>query len=188
MIVLANGAKAGIWALEKKSGVWEEFLKTEGFVGYNGITANKREGDGATPAGRFELRRGFSFEQLPGATIPCARITETGVWVDDPESKYYNMWVNSLAPDKDWKTAEKMIGYPVSYRYGIVIEYNTDPVIKGAGSAIFLHCSQGGPTAGCVAVPEDVMFSLMHFVRPGDKIVIAGSLEEFQEEGQLKLR
>ena len=47
--------------------------------------------------------------------------------------------------------------------YDLVIEtsYNTKPIIKGKGSAIFLHCSFSDlrKTAGCVALMKrDLMF------------------------------
>ncbi len=39
----------------------------------------------------------------------------------------------------------------------VPLGYNDDPVIPGAGSAIFLHVARDGypPTAGCVALAAD---------------------------------
>jgi len=50
------------------------------------------------------------------------------------------------------------------YDAGAVIEYNTDPVVPGLGSAIFLHIWRedgAKPTAGCVALPEDRLRELL---------------------------
>ena len=58
----------------------------------------------------------------------------------------------------------------------VVIGYNLDPVVPGAGSAIFLHVARPdfSPTAGCVAVAEDVLLGLMPHLRPGSTITIRG--------------
>ena len=58
------------------------------------------------------------------------------------------------------------VGEP--YRYIVVVEYNTDPVAGGAGSAIFVHAwrDEGRPTAGCVAMPADDMRRLVEWLDP----------------------
>ena len=182
LVVLANASDATLYAFQRpvEGGQWEELLWANGFVGSGGISHAKREGDGTTPAGRYSMRSGFSFKALPEASIPCAVIGASDVWVDDPGSRYYNQWADAGQPERDWKSAEQLIRYPTAYQYGIVIEYNTEPIIKGAGSAVFLHCSTGRPTAGCVSVPAHVMLRLLRFVHPDDAIVIAGSAAELQ--------
>jgi L,D-peptidoglycan transpeptidase YkuD (ErfK/YbiS/YcfS/YnhG family) len=49
------------------------------------------------------------------------------------------------------------------YRYGIVVGYNRDPVVKGLGSAIFVHPWKASdrPTSGCVALAEDALVALL---------------------------
>ena len=86
--------------------------------------------------------------------------------------------VKGDVPDRDWRSAEDLSKEIIAYKYVAVIEYNTGPVTKGAGSAIFLHCDQGKPTAGCVSVPEETMIRLLRFIRPGDGIIIANSTRE----------
>ena len=58
----------------------------------------------------------------------------------------------------------------------VVIGYNTDPVVPGAGSAIFLHIARPdfSPTAGCIAVERDVLIRLMPLLGPGSTITIRG--------------
>ena len=41
---------------------------------------------------------------------------------------------------------------PTAYRHFAFIRFNTDPVVPGRGSGIFLHASTGRPTLGCVAL------------------------------------
>jgi L,D-peptidoglycan transpeptidase YkuD (ErfK/YbiS/YcfS/YnhG family) len=63
------------------------------------------------------------------------------------------------------------------YKYGIVIEYNTSPVIKGNGSAIFLHIWKGEsvPTAGCVAVSEENILKILQWLDPAaSPLIIMG--------------
>jgi L,D-peptidoglycan transpeptidase YkuD (ErfK/YbiS/YcfS/YnhG family) len=61
------------------------------------------------------------------------------------------------------------------YDVVIVIGYNTDPVVPGAGSAIFLHVARPdmAPTEGCIAVERSVLVRLLPMLEPGSKITIA---------------
>ena len=68
----------------------------------------------------------------------------------------------------------------VAYKYVAVVEYNTANIVKGAGSAIFLHCSKGRPTAGCVSVSEESMVKILGLIKPGTRIAIARSDAELK--------
>jgi L,D-peptidoglycan transpeptidase YkuD (ErfK/YbiS/YcfS/YnhG family) len=50
----------------------------------------------------------------------------------------------------------------------MVIEYNTHPVVKGMGSAIFLHLYdvKPAPTAGCVVLSEKEMEWILAWMKP----------------------
>ena len=178
IVVLAKNTTAKLWAYEKKEGVWAEYLHASGFVGRNGISSDKREGDGTTPAGLYSLRRAFGNAEDPGSHLPYQKLKPDDFWVDDPASRYYNTMVKGDVLDRDWSSAEELSAETIAYKYAVVIEYNTDSVTKGAGSAIFLHCDQGRPTAGCVSVPEEVMIRLLRFIHSGDGIIIASSARE----------
>lgn len=175
LVVLAEKTESTLRAFEKKGGTWREVFAAQGFVGRAGVSRTKREGDGATPSGVFTLRRAFGTAENPGTRLPYAAIVQGDVWVDDPSSRHYNTMVKKDAPDKDWASAEDLSTETMAYKYAVVIEFNTAPTGKGAGSAIFLHCSIGGPTAGCVSVAEADMVRLLRFLEPGDAIVIAAS-------------
>lgn len=123
--------------------------------------ANKREGDHRSPAGVFALGPLFgsaSTEEVASyLKMPYFSLEEELEWVDDPSSRYYNLLVkNSAIFDRDWASAEKMLCYESFYRWGIVIQHNRDPVVSGAGSAIFMHITgdleKGTP--GCTAMAE----------------------------------
>jgi len=179
IVVLGQaGPQAKVYAFEKKDGTWEEVLYTDGFVGRNGISSSKKEGDGETPAGVYGLSRAFGVAPDPGSRTPYTQLTKDDFWVDDVNSKYYNQWVKGYVEDKDWTSAEDLSSETVAYKYAMVINYNMDPIVKGNGSAIFLHCSTGGATAGCVSVPEDKMIELLGFIDENTKIVIAQSVRD----------
>lgn len=179
IVVLGQaGPEAKIYAYEKTDGVWKQTLMTDGFVGRNGISSSKAEGDGETPAGLYSLSTAFGTAPDPGSIIPYTQLTKDDFWVDDVNSKYYNQWAKGYVSDKDWTSAEDLSSETVAYKYSMLIEYNTNPIVKGKGSAIFLHCSTGRATAGCVSVPEDKMVELLKFIDKDTKIIIAQAVRD----------
>lgn len=180
VVVLAEGSNARIYAYQKQGEDWKEVLQTVGFVGRNGVSTTKKEGDGTSPAGLYAFGRAFGLGADPASLMPYSQLTGKEFWVDDPQSEYYNTWVNSSVQPKDWSSAKDLSKETVAYAYAIVIEYNTAPVVKGAGSALFLHCTLQKPTSGCVSVPEPAMIQLLHFIDGHTKIAIARSVQELQ--------
>ncbi|MFZ3156649.1 MAG: L,D-transpeptidase family protein, partial [Smithella sp.] len=70
------------------------------------------------------------------------------------------------------------------YKYGIVIEYNTGPIIKGNGSAIFLHIWKGAGTtsAGCVAVSEEDIIKILGWLDPAASPLIITGIGNYDKE------
>ena len=168
--------RAVVRAYEKTDGVWELRFTADGFFGKNGVKADKREGDGATPSGVYTFVRAFGVADDPGSNLPYTKVTDLDVWVDDPKSKHYNQWASKNTPDADWKSAEQLIKYPKAYKYALTLNYNTDPIVPGKGSAIFFHCSTGNPTAGCISVPEEAMIFFLGFADEETRIAISEAL------------
>jgi L,D-peptidoglycan transpeptidase YkuD (ErfK/YbiS/YcfS/YnhG family) len=141
-------------------------------IGKNGFAAPgaKKEGDGCTPSGVFGIGTAFGEEPRIDTKLDYRDAGPDDFWVDDPSSPQYNRWVHGQPAAKSFEKLR--IG---AYKYAAVIEYNTNPVESGKGSAIFLHI-WGGPektTAGCVAVAEDEMVKLLKWLNKGRKPVIA---------------
>src|SRR5437868_167114 len=137
---------------------WDPGLRREHADRYPGPI--KHEGDGRSPAGVFQLKRGtFGFAtELPGSRFYMP-LTSTIECVDDPDSRYYGRIVDRASVDHmDWKSSEKMSSIP-QYRWGVVVNYNMDQPVRGDGSCVFLH-EWSGPangTAGCTAIsPHDI--------------------------------
>ncbi|MCL2065361.1 MAG: L,D-transpeptidase family protein [Candidatus Cloacimonetes bacterium] len=161
---IENGYRADIQVFSRSGDVWQKLHHTEGYFGRNGVTGDKMEGDGATPSGVFTFGRAFGMVYDPGSLLSYTKVTDNDVWVDDVNSRFYNQWSYLDNPEADWDSAEHLIKYPNEYKYVLTINYNTDPIIIGKGSAIFLHCSSDRPTAGCISVSEATMIFLLGFV------------------------
>ena len=135
---------------------------------------DKIEGDGKAPAGIFRLGTAFGYggEAPEGCRYPWRQATANDFFVDDIRSPDYNRWVHleggpEMAAER-WQSFERMRREDELYRYGITVEHNTDPVVPGAGSAIFLHVWKGSgqPTSGCTAMAEVDLIDLLTWLRP----------------------
>jgi D-alanyl-D-alanine dipeptidase len=154
----------------------------------------KHEGDGRSPAGVFQLKgEAFGFaSQLPGSRLYIP-LTPTIECVDDPDSRYYGKIVDRAKVDQvDWKSSEKMSSIP-QYRWGVVVNYNTDHPVRGDGSCIFLH-QWSGPasgTAGCTAMSPQDIEALVHWAEPAaasePPAVAGGALQGSNDEARTVL-
>lgn len=166
-----GGIKAVVSLHEKVDGAWTETLSANGYVGANGIDKAK-EGDKRTPTGTFNLTQAFGILDDPGSKLPYVKVTKHHYWCGTSASKYYNQLLDVRKVDYEpSKADEHLIDYGKAYHYGVFIDYNVEGE-PGKGSCIFLHCSTGGATAGCVSVPEAQMKELLLALKPGAKIVI----------------
>lgn len=153
----------------KHNGVWTETLSCSARVGKNGITGNKREGDGKTPRGIYSFGQAFGVAGNPGTARRWLQVNNNHYWVDDVHSAYYNKLVDASQTGIQWSSAEHLISYPTAYRYAIALNYNT-ACTPGAGSAVFLHCSTGGATAGCISVSQSDMIRILKMIQ-GDTLI-----------------
>lgn len=142
-------------------------------VGRSGVRADKREGDGATPAGTYPLLSVLYRPDriaAPLSQLPVKPLVPSDGWVDEPGDPNYNRPVSLPYP----ASAEQMWRKDELYDALVVIGYNMNPVVPGAGSAIFLHISTAdfAPTAGCIAVKKEVLLQLLPLLGPGSKITV----------------
>ncbi len=142
-------------------------------LGRSGIRANKREGDGGTPRGRFKFRRLWwraDRAPRPRTLLPVRPIAPNDGWCENPSDRRYNhpVLVPEGAPgDRLWR-ADHL------YDFIIEIDHNTCPRVAGRGSAVFIHVARPGfkPTAGCVALEMGRLRRLLERVGPKTRIVI----------------
>lgn len=167
VVVEATGkvtARASGW--ERNDSGWTQVINpAQAVIGREGLApkGEKREGDGRTPSGTFTLRRAFGYEKGVPTGLDYRVVTEKDFWIDTPASPFYNQWVTGDIPEVSHEILRRQDDL---YKYAIVIEYNTDPVIPGMGSAIFLHVWRGAnkPTAGCVAMMEIDLLRLLQWL------------------------
>ena len=166
VLVSSSGSYAEVYCYEKNDrGEWAAALATaDGFVGVNGV-GEAREGSLYTPYGLYSLDFAFGNAADPGTAMEYRAVTDSIYWVDDPDSRFYNQWVDAAVEVRDWDSAEHLSSVSV-YDYAVVIGYNKD-CIPGKGSAFFLHSSSGSPTAGCVSVPSSHMVDILRWLDPG---------------------
>jgi len=171
-----------IHAVEEENGVWHlVFPAFTGSIGEMGFAAvdEKREGDGKSPTGIFPLGLAFGYDPFVETKMPYRQATDDDFWVDDADSEDYNRWVKGEPNAASW---EKMKRDDDQYKYGVVIEYNMDPVVKGKGSAIFLHVwNDGDSTLGCVAMSEEMILRILGWLDPAKKpLIIMGTESELR--------
>ena len=131
-------------------------------LGRGGIRANKFEGDGATPRGRFRLvRLWWRAERAPrpSTLLRTRRIRADDGWCEDPIDRNYNRAVKLPLSDG----ADRLSRADNLYDFLIELDHNTRPRIARRGSAVFIHVARAGlsPTAGCVALPAPALRRLL---------------------------
>ncbi|PPR37965.1 MAG: hypothetical protein CFH26_00428 [Alphaproteobacteria bacterium MarineAlpha6_Bin4] len=133
-------------------------------IGKNGITFNKKEGDLKTPKGTFNLRyvmyRADKIKK-PKTKLPIFKIKKKHICCDNIEDSNYN----KIFETNNFDLGERLWRNDSIYDILIVIGYNHLPVIKGKGSAIFLHLSEKtkNSTEGCIAVRKKIMFNILKY-------------------------
>lgn len=173
-------------AMEKENKNWRVISKPMPVgIGHKGFAAPnaKREGDNQSPTGFFRLGQLFCYDKVVNTRMPYIQTTSEDKWIDDPNSADYNRYIRGETQANSY---EKLKIRSDEYKYCMAIEYNMHPVVKGLGSAIFLHLSEGeqpNPSAGCVVVTQRDMEGLLKWMNPdlkpsilmgNEKVLMAG--------------
>lgn len=137
------------------------------------MVAEKREGDGASPIGSFDLIEVlYRSDRIrrPRSGLPVRAIDRNDGWADAAFDRNYNRLVRHPYP----ASAERLWRDDGLYDLVVVTGYNVRPRIKGRGSAIFVHVAREdfAPTEGCVALRLADLEKLVAVMRPGMRIVI----------------
>ena len=131
-------------------------------LGRSGILSDKQEGDGATPAGTFPLRRVlYRADRLPAPQtgLPVQALGPDDGWCDDPADPAYNRLIQRPFAARHEKLWRRDHVYDVIFEIG----HNDDPPRPGLGSAVFMHVARPGvdPTEGCVALRIEDLLALL---------------------------
>lgn len=146
-------------------------------VGFSG--PDKQEGDGKAPAGAFALGTAFGYASPDSARwlkLAYVQATSALECVDDQGSRWYNKVLvrQSATPAPDWHSSEVMRLKSDQYKWGVVVNHNTDPTTPGNGSCIFMHIwsQEGSGTVGCTAMAEPNLRLVMQWLDPRKKPVL----------------
>jgi len=151
----------GCWA--RVAGPWPSL------IGVNGFSDHHREGDDTTPTGIYRFGRTvYGTNPNPGYRGPYHRLVCGDWWDEDPTSPQYNTFQHiPCGQDPPFGGESEPLWTETAYYPSLaVVEYNVDPVIAYAGSAIFVHASTGAPTTGCVSIPIGDLDEFLRWLDP----------------------
>jgi L,D-peptidoglycan transpeptidase YkuD (ErfK/YbiS/YcfS/YnhG family) len=151
------------------TGAYSQSWQSAGRTGYRGFAPSgaKREGDGKTPTGVFTFGTAFG-KNNPGSANGYITLAPNSCWGSTVGAASYNRYFTGVCGPAD----ESMYRYVnTAYQQGLLINYNTQPIRAGYGSAIFFHVSTDGTTAGCISTDDNTVVATIRATRPGDVIV-----------------
>lgn len=144
-------------------------------IGKGGIRREKREGDGATPAGTHRIvGMMYRADRLRAPQTWSERILPRDLWSDDVGAPNYNHLVRAPYAFSH----EVMRRADPLYDVVFIIDYNFPDATPGAGSAIFLHQWRRPhyPTEGCIALRWDHLRWIAERVTLGANLIIPPAL------------
>jgi L,D-peptidoglycan transpeptidase YkuD (ErfK/YbiS/YcfS/YnhG family) len=158
------------WALV--GGPWQ------GTLGLHGFSDSHHEGDPTTPTGAYSIGPVmYGVAPDPGVHYAYHQLVCGDWWDEDPSSPAYNTFehVPCGQPPPFGGDSEALWQEGNAYPSFAVVDYNTYPVVEGAGSAIFVHADVGGPTNGCVSLPLGELDALLRWLQPAaSPLVVMG--------------
>jgi L,D-peptidoglycan transpeptidase YkuD (ErfK/YbiS/YcfS/YnhG family) len=158
----ATTGKLACWTRGSDGGWRRTIAPISCHVGSLGV-GKASEGSNITPAGTFPLNVAFGRQADPGTAMPYFRTDPLDWWDENPTSPTYNLHVRrSASPGGN---SENLYYSGAVYDYAVNINHNPQRV-PYAGSAIFLHVTDGGPTAGCVSVERASLVTILRWLRP----------------------
>jgi len=186
-------AEVTLYARDSLSGPWKQIGNPSPcLVGRNGLAwgrglaesltagPHKKEGDGKTPAGLFPLPLAFGYESpakasQAGIRLPYQALTPSTVCVTDPDSAVFNDLADSKTSTATWTRQDRMIRDDNANRLGAVIGHNRPDPQPSLGSCVFLNLEPGPnkPTGGSVGCPEPLMRTILSWLDPDSKPLIA---------------
>ena len=148
-------------------------LKVKCAIGKKGIGYKKKEGDSITPIGKFKIKYIlYRKDRVKISTILRKKIIKKNMgWCDDSKSKQYNKLVKLPFAYKH----EKLFRRENIYDIILVLNYNSNPIKKNKGSAIFIHIAKNNykKTEGCVAVKKPHLLKIIKELKPSTIVKIS---------------
>lgn len=144
-------------------------------IGRGGISARKREGDGATPTGTHRIV-GMLYrpDRIARPSDWAMPIRPGDLWSDDPNQADYNLMVRAPYPH----SAEALRRPDPLYDLVILTDWNWPYAVRGRGSAIFVHQQRrkGYPTEGCIGLRRDHLGQIARLIVPQTRLIVPETL------------
>jgi L,D-peptidoglycan transpeptidase YkuD (ErfK/YbiS/YcfS/YnhG family) len=165
-------ARLQAWTKASGGGWLKHGTAVTAHIGSEGMTSQPSESRSATPIGSYTLTLAFGRYSNPGTALPYIHTRPSDWWISQAGPLYNtHQRCSSNCAFRLGSPNEHLYYTMPYYRYAVVIDYNTrnspTGVVQGAGSAFFLHVTDGTATAGCVAIPQWKLIRLMRWLRPG---------------------
>jgi L,D-peptidoglycan transpeptidase YkuD (ErfK/YbiS/YcfS/YnhG family) len=169
----AGSTVARLQAWTKASGGgWRKYGRSvTAHIGAQGMSRHPSESKSATPIGSFTFTRAFGHYANPGTSLHYFQTRPSDWWISQPGPLYNTHQRCASNCEFTRGSPNEHLYYETPYyNYAVVIDYNTrnapGGVRQGAGSAFFLHVTDGAPTAGCVAIAQSRLITLMRWLSP----------------------
>ncbi len=181
-----NSSHTTLAYFEKSGGKWSQIGPSwKGRLGKNGMVWGrglhpvpsgaplKKEGDGRSPAGVFDLGGAWGYDRTirKHPKLFYRQVTPRDLWVEDPASPHYNRTlVLDREPATAWEKKQQMRQGDYPHSLKLFIAHNAPPkVVPHGGSSIFFHIWRGEgsrPTAGCTTMHEQNLRTVIARIDP----------------------
>lgn len=175
-VVGVGGSQAKMDVYERAAAGWQPVAAgIDAWIGDAGIAAQTTDGSMKTPMGAFTLDFAFGTDPNPGGGLQYVQVGPNHWWDGDMESPTYNTMQVCEEDQCPFNTAlssgTENLEIP-QYKHAVVMGVNKER-IPGRGGAFFVHSTDGGPTAGCIAIDDATLVQIMQWLRPGAVIAVS---------------
>jgi L,D-peptidoglycan transpeptidase YkuD (ErfK/YbiS/YcfS/YnhG family) len=175
-VVGVGGSDAKVDVYERTSAGWQAVVAgVPAKIGEKGMSPEHFDGSMLTPMGIYTLDFAFGTQPNPGGGLQYVQVGPNHWWDGDMKSPTYNLMQVCEKSQCPFSTAPsdgtENLDIP-QYAHAVVMGVNKER-IPGKGGAFFLHTTDGGPTAGCVAIDDAMMVKLIQWLRPGALIAVS---------------
>ena len=205
MLVVVNtgwdSLQGKLYAFKKEHGKWRLQFSNPIVLGSKGLAIGdglvklnvngplKHEGDKRSPAGIFSIGTAFGYAEKNDAAWIKNRYVQafdTLICVDDTNSANYNRLVNKDIARHDYNSFEYMHLKKDYYKWGLFINHNSDKVVPGDGSCIFMHIWENDHTGtdGCTAMAEKNMLRVLRWIDAKERPLLV----QLPESAYIKIR
>ncbi|TRW88019.1 hypothetical protein FK535_06225 [Mycolicibacterium sp. 018/SC-01/001] len=175
-----GGSDATLDVWQRTAAGWQPVTGGVGIpakIGAKGMSPNHFDGSMMTPEGVYSLDFSFGTQPDPGGGLRYIRVGPNHWWDGDMKSPTYNtMQVcdkQNCRFDTNPSSGTENLDIP-QYAHAVVMGVNKER-IPGKGGAFFVHGTDGGPTAGCVAIDDATLVTIMRWLRPGAMIAVTST-------------